>query len=155
MLSLSACGILPGGAGAAHADKEDTYRWLTYGAAGAAVYGAVKGNIPVAAAGAVGAVLARKKWKDEIDDRRDHEEYGYWGRPGYGDRGRYGDRSDRRHDRRYDRDRDYRRGRDYSSDRYDRRSDRYNDRNSRSRDWDRDAWFSRSSSRTSTRRDRR
>lgn len=130
----------------AAADSEDTYRVLTYGAAGAAAYGLVTKKPIIAVAGAAGAYLAHKKWKDEVNERHRRDGRGHRrssssrakrnskraGRYDRDDRYRYnrdigyngdlGGSYDRDYDSRYDRDYDSRYDRDYDS-RYDRNYD--------------------------------
>ena len=66
--------LLFGTARPASAKSEDTWRWVTYGAAAATVYGAVKKSPLIAGAGAVGTYLAYRKWKGEVNDR--HRRWG-------------------------------------------------------------------------------
>jgi len=61
--------LLVGTARPASADSENTWRWLTYGAAAATVYGAVKKKPLIAGVGAVGTYLAYRKWKGAVKDR--------------------------------------------------------------------------------------
>jgi hypothetical protein len=71
MAAVMALGLMVSTARPAAAASEDTWRWLTYGAAAATVYGAVKKKPIIAGAGAVGTYLAYRKWKGEVNRRHD------------------------------------------------------------------------------------
>lgn len=66
-------GLIGFSARPAAADSEDTWRMVTYGAAGATAYGLVKKKPIIAIAGAAGTYLAYRKWKSEINRRHDRQ----------------------------------------------------------------------------------
>lgn len=74
LAAVMALGILTIGARPAHAiDKEDLYKYGTYGLGAGTVYAAVKGKGTLALIGAAGTYLAYKGWQKEKDknNRRD------------------------------------------------------------------------------------
>jgi hypothetical protein len=121
LATFVAAGALSVGAAPAHADKEKTWRYVTYGLGAATAYMAVKKKTVPAVIGAAGTYLAYKKWNDAKNDRREREYWGYGrgrGRGGYS-RSRY-DRSYRYESRGRGRD-DYRYSRRRGDYRYSRR----------------------------------
>lgn len=66
MALVMAVGVLTLGARPAHAiDKEDLYKYGTYGLGAGTVYAAVKGKGTLALIGAAGTYLAYKGWQKE------------------------------------------------------------------------------------------